>query len=177
MTSRLQNRRDTAANWTSNNPTLAAGEIGLETDTTKFKMGDGTTAWISLAYAYAAGATGPTGATGPVGATGPTGVTGNVGPTGVTGPAGATGPTGADSTVPGPTGATGPAGATGPTGATGPFGDPTLIINPQVASYTLVLADASDLTEIDNASANNLTVPLDSSVPFPTGTQISILQV
>lgn len=51
MTARLQNRRDTAANWTSNNPTLAAGEIGYETDTAKLKIGDGTTAWSSLAYA------------------------------------------------------------------------------------------------------------------------------
>ena len=80
MTSRLQNRRDTAANWTSNNPTLAAGEIGLEVDTSKFKMGDGSTAWTSLAYAYTAGATGPTGATGPQGVTGNTGATGPVGP-------------------------------------------------------------------------------------------------
>jgi Major tropism determinant N-terminal domain len=51
MTSRLQQRRDTAANWTSNNPTLAAGEIGLETDTAKFKIGNGSTAWASLTYA------------------------------------------------------------------------------------------------------------------------------
>lgn len=51
MTSRLQQRRDTAANWTSNNPTLAAGEIGLETDTSKFKIGNGSTAWSSLSYA------------------------------------------------------------------------------------------------------------------------------
>jgi hypothetical protein len=50
MTSRLQNRRDTSANWTSNNPTLAAGEIGYETNTGKFKIGDGTTAWTSLGY-------------------------------------------------------------------------------------------------------------------------------
>jgi len=48
---RLQLRRDTAANWTSNNPTLAAGEVGVETDTTKFKIGDGSTAWTSLGYA------------------------------------------------------------------------------------------------------------------------------
>jgi len=34
----LQLRRDTAANWTTNNPTLAAGEIGIETDTLKFKL-------------------------------------------------------------------------------------------------------------------------------------------
>jgi len=47
----LQLRRDTAANWTTNNPTLAAGEIGIETDTLKFKIGDGSTAWTALAYA------------------------------------------------------------------------------------------------------------------------------
>ena len=58
MTSRLQNRRDTAANWTSNNPTLNAGEIGYETDTAKYKIGTGSTAWTSLAYAYTAGAPG-----------------------------------------------------------------------------------------------------------------------
>ena len=58
MTSRLQNRRDTAANWTSNNPTLGAGEIGYETDTAKYKIGTGSTAWTSLAYAYTAGTTG-----------------------------------------------------------------------------------------------------------------------
>lgn len=45
-------RRDTAANWTSNNPTLAAGEFGMETDTRSIKMGDGSTAWTSLAYVY-----------------------------------------------------------------------------------------------------------------------------
>lgn len=43
-------RRDTAANWTSNNPVLLAGELGFETDTKKFKMGDGSTAWNSLGY-------------------------------------------------------------------------------------------------------------------------------
>jgi hypothetical protein len=51
MTSRLQQRRDTAANWTANNPTLAPGEIGLETDTKYFKIGDGATSWTSLVYA------------------------------------------------------------------------------------------------------------------------------
>jgi hypothetical protein len=46
----IQLRRDTAANWTSVNPTLAAGEVGLETDTRLMKAGDGATAWTSLAY-------------------------------------------------------------------------------------------------------------------------------
>ena len=50
MAVQIQMRRDTAANWTSAAPTLAAGEWGLETDTLKFKVGDGTTAWASLAY-------------------------------------------------------------------------------------------------------------------------------
>jgi hypothetical protein len=47
----LQQRRGTAASWTSTNPTLAAGEIGFESDTGKFKIGNGSTAWASLAYA------------------------------------------------------------------------------------------------------------------------------
>lgn len=50
MANRIQYRRDTAANWTAANPILAAGEPGLETDTKKSKIGDGTTAWVSLGY-------------------------------------------------------------------------------------------------------------------------------
>lgn len=46
----IQVRRDTAANWASANPTLAGGEFGYETDTGKVKIGDGATAWSSLAY-------------------------------------------------------------------------------------------------------------------------------
>lgn len=47
----IQVRRDTAANWVSQNPTLAAGEHGFETDTGKFKIGTGSAAWNSLTYA------------------------------------------------------------------------------------------------------------------------------
>ena len=43
-------RRDTAANFTSANPTLALGEIAYETDTRNLKVGDGATAWTSLPY-------------------------------------------------------------------------------------------------------------------------------
>jgi len=43
-------RRGTAAQWTSANPTLAAGELGFESDTNRSKLGDGTTAWTSLGY-------------------------------------------------------------------------------------------------------------------------------
>lgn len=48
----IQIRRDTAANWTSVNPTLALGEMGLETDTNKIKFGTGSTAWSSLPYYF-----------------------------------------------------------------------------------------------------------------------------
>ena len=47
---RIQLRHDTAANWTSVNPILLEGEVGIETDTLKQKVGDGVTAWNSLAY-------------------------------------------------------------------------------------------------------------------------------
>jgi hypothetical protein len=50
MAVQIQLRRDTAANWTSANPTLAAGEFAIETDTDKYKIGDGSTAWTSLDY-------------------------------------------------------------------------------------------------------------------------------
>jgi hypothetical protein len=49
-TVRLQIRRGTASQWTSANPILAAGEMGVETDTRKVKIGDGTTGWTSLNY-------------------------------------------------------------------------------------------------------------------------------
>ncbi len=49
-TPRLRLRHDTAANWTSRNPVLLAGEVGVETDTNKVKVGNGTTAWNSLPY-------------------------------------------------------------------------------------------------------------------------------
>lgn len=47
---RIQVRRDTAANWSTNNPTPLAGEPCFETDTGKLKIGDGTTAYNDLAY-------------------------------------------------------------------------------------------------------------------------------
>ena len=56
------------------------------------------------------------------------------------------------------------------------FASSTLATNAQAASYTLVLTDKDKLVEISNASANNLTVPLNSSVAYPIGSQINILQ-
>lgn len=50
MATRMQQRRGTEAQWTDADPILAAGEIGFETDTGKFKVGDGTNNWSDLSY-------------------------------------------------------------------------------------------------------------------------------
>ena len=49
---KIQFRRDTAASWSSNNPILLEGEIGLDTTNDHFKIGDGTTNWNTLLYSY-----------------------------------------------------------------------------------------------------------------------------
>ena len=50
MTTRMQQRRGTSTQWTNANPVLAAGEIGFETNTNKFKIGDGVKTWDLLDY-------------------------------------------------------------------------------------------------------------------------------
>jgi hypothetical protein len=115
MAIQIQFRRGTASEWTSANPILAVGEMGIETDTNLFKIGNGSTAWNSLAYG-------------------------------------------------------------GLEGGPGPSGDPTLTINQQTDTYTVLLTDASKLIEMSNAAGINLNVPTDASADFPIGTQISVLQ-
>jgi hypothetical protein len=51
------------------------------------------------------------------------------------------------------------------------------VFNRQTSSYTLVLSDASKIIEMDALGANTVTVPLDSSVAFPVGTEITVLQL
>jgi len=50
MATRMQQRRGTAAQWTSADPILAAGEIGFESDTGQFKIGDGVNHWDDISY-------------------------------------------------------------------------------------------------------------------------------
>jgi hypothetical protein len=122
MVTRVQYRRDTAANWTANNPVLLPGEPGLETDTGRVKYGNGGV-WTATNY-LSIGATGPAGASGIAGASGVNGASG-VGATGIRGASGVTGATGPSGGPTGATGSTGPqgasgVGATGIPGATGP---------------------------------------------------------
>ncbi len=60
--------------------------------------------------------------------------------------------------------------------ATGGGGSTVVTFNRQTASYTLVAGDANKMVEMNVATANNLTVPLNSSVPFATGTIIDVVQ-
>jgi len=115
----FQLRRDTGVNWAFYDPVLLDGEMGINTDTYQFKLGDGTSPWSALPYDGLYGGYGPTGPTGSGGGgnTGPTGPRGGTGPTGRAGPT-ATGPTG----VTGATGGTGAAGPTGPQAAVGTQG-------------------------------------------------------
>lgn len=64
MAIRIQQRNDTTINWTTYNPVLAVGEIGLDTDQMKTKIGDGVSTWNELQFLE--GVTGATGATGDV---------------------------------------------------------------------------------------------------------------
>lgn len=55
----IQLRGDTEAAWTAANPVLAEREMALETDTDKFKIGDGTNQWDDLPYGGLPGPAGP----------------------------------------------------------------------------------------------------------------------
>ena len=50
VNSKILIRRDTTTNWSTNNPTLAAGEIGFDVTVGKHKIGDGSTTWNNLPY-------------------------------------------------------------------------------------------------------------------------------
>ena len=157
VVTQIQVRRGTASQWTSTNPVLAAGEQGFETDTLKLKIGDGSTAWNSLAY-VATGATGT--------------VTSIVAGTGLSGGTiTSTGTIAIDSTV---------ATLTGTQTLTNKtLTDPkiNLAFDAETASYTAVLANNGQVVTMDNASANNFSIPTNASVAFPIGTQINVLQI
>lgn len=139
---RVQHKRMTASAWASSSLVLLDGELGIESDTGKVKVGNGRDRFSALQYLTGpkgdrgeTGPAGPRGADGVVrfenlttqqreglkGAQGPQGARGPAGPTGPAGPAGAVGPKGPEGQR-GPQGNTGPAGARGATGERGPVG-------------------------------------------------------
>jgi len=160
VVTQIQVRRGTATQWTSTNPTLAAGEWGYETDTGKVKIGNGSTAWNSLSYTGAASGT-------------VTSVTAGTGLSG--GTITSTGTIAIDTSV--TADLTTAQTLTNKT-LTGVIYTQT-ILTPSFSAnaYTLVLGDQGDILLASNgATAGIINVPTDASVNFPVGTQITIIQ-
>ncbi len=157
VVTQIQVRRGTASQWTSTNPTLAAGEFGFETDTLKLKCGNGSTAWNSLAY---------TGSEGDI-----TGVTAG---TGISG-----GGTSGTVTVSIDTSVTADL-STAQTLTNKTLTAPVinLALNAQTGTtYTFVLGDNGKLVTASNASAQTYSIPTNATTAFPVGTQINIIQI
>lgn len=158
VVTQIQIRRGTAAQWTSANPTLAAGEFGWESDTNKAKIGNGSTAWSSLSYAI-------TGTSGTV-----TSVVASTGLTG--GTITSTGTIAIDTTV------------TADLTTAQTFTNKTLTapvinlaLNAQTGTtYTFALTDNGKLVTASNAAAQTYSIPT-NSIAFPVGTQINIIQI
>ena len=158
VVTQIQIRRGTAAQWTSANPTLAAGEFGYETDTGKAKIGNGSSAWIILSYAIS-------GAAGTV-----TSITAGTGLSG--GTITSTGTIAIDT-------ATTADLTTAQTLTNKTLTDPkiNLAINAQTGTtYTFVLADNGKVVTASNASAITITIPPASSVAYATGSQLNVIQ-
>jgi len=156
VVTQIQTRRGTAAQWTSANPTLAAGEWGYETDTGKVKIGNGSTVWNSLGY---------TGAGDIEGVTAGTGISG--------------GGTSGTVTVSIDTSVTADL-TTAQTLTNKTLTDPkiNLAFDAQTGTtYTTVLNDNGQVVTMNNASANTLSIPTNASVAYPIGTQINVLQI
>ena len=132
---RVQHKRMSARDWASSTLVLLDGELGVESDTGKVKVGNGRDRFSALQYLT--GPKGDRGETGPVGPKGADGVMrfenltsqqreglkGAQGPQGARGPAGPTGPAGAVGPR-GPEGQRGPQGNAGPAGPRGADGAP-----------------------------------------------------
>ena len=144
MSTKIQFRRDTAANWTANNPILSEGEMGLETDTGKFKVGNGTDVWTALVHS--SGAQGIQGIQGEQGIQGIQGIQGDTGLQGIQGIKGDTG----DQGIQGIKGDVGPQGIQGIPGEVTLDGVQTLT-NKTLTGYTETVYD---LTGTDIAVAN-----------------------
>jgi len=156
VVTQIQVRRGTAAQWTSANPTLAAGEWGYESDTNKAKIGNGSSAWTALSYFGGSGT-----------------VTSIVAGTGLSGGTITTSGTIAIDT------ATTVDVSTAQTLTNKTLTDPkiNLAINAQTGTtYTFVLADNGKFVTASNASAITVTIPPNSSVAYATGAQLNIIQ-
>lgn len=156
VVTQIQIRRGTAAQWTSANPTLASGEFGYETDTGKFKIGDGSTAWNSLGYKASGTVTSITAGTGLSG--GSITTSGTIAIDTATTVDVSTAQTLTNKTLTAPV--------------------INLSLNAQTGTtYTFVLADNGKLVTASNASAQTYTIPTNASVAYATGAQINLIAI
>jgi hypothetical protein len=192
VVTQIQIRRGTAAQWTSANPTLASGEFGYESDTGKFKIGNGSTAWNSLSYSASGTVTSITAGTGLSGGAITTSGTIAIDSTVVT-LAGSQTLTNKTLTTPVISSISNSGTVTIPTGTVTLAtltGSETLtnktLTDPKVnlafdaqtgTSYTTVIDDNGQIVTMNNASANTLSIPTNASVAYPIGTQINVLQI
>jgi len=192
VVTQIQIRRGTAAQWTSANPTLASGEFGYESDTGKFKIGNGSTAWTSLSYQGAGTVTSITAGTGLSGGTITT--SGTIAIDTATTVDVSTAQTLTNKTLTTPTltlstttnsaegriawDSTNDKIIMGDGSSTKEFASSTLAFNAQTGTtYTFVLADKDKLVTASNASAQTYSIPTNASVAYPIGTQINIIQI
>ena len=172
MAVQIQLRRDTASNWTSANPTLAAGEFAIETDTDKYKIGDGSTAWNSLGYSSLPSNVLPLSGGAMTGA-----ITTNSTFDGVdiaTRDAVLTSTTTTAAAALPKAGGTLTGAVTGTdatfTGTTTTYVD---VVSETGASHTFALSDAGKYIHCTGAAGNvTITMPSDSTTAFPIGTQM-----
>ena len=161
VVTQIQIRRGTASQWTSANPTLAVGEFGYESDTGKFKIGTGSTAWTSLSYQGAGTVTSITAGTGLSG--GAITTSGTIAIDTATTVDVSTAQTLTNKTLTSPT-------------LNAPLIN--LSLNAQTGTtYTFVLSDNGKLVTASNASAQTYSIPTNASVAYPIGTQINIIQI
>lgn len=158
VVTQIQIRRGTASQWTSTNPTLAAGEFGFETDTNKLKCGNGSTAWNSLTYLNNDGD-----------------ITGVTAGTGISG-----GGTSGTVTVSIDTSVT--ADLTTAQTLTNKTLTAPVITNPKItlpyaaktAAYTAVSGDEGGIFSMNNASSIQFNIPTDATFNFAIGTQFNV---
>ena len=159
MATKIQVRRDTSANWTSLNPTLSSGEIGYETNTGKFKIGNGSTLWSALDYfldssdlsGYLTASSASTTYLAQASASTTYLTQSSASTTYLT-------QTSASTTY-----------LTATT--------PQVVLSAVTANYTLALTDSNDFIPLTSSAAFTITVPADNTVNFPIGTRIDMVQL
>ena len=169
MATKIQVRRDTSANWTSLNPTLSSGEIGYETNTGKFKIGNGSTLWSALDYfldssdlsGYLTASSASTTYLAQASASTTYLTQSSASTTYLT-------ESSASTTYLTQTSAS----TTYLTATT-----PQVVLSAVTANYTLALTDSNDFIPLTSSAAFTITVPADNTVNFPIGTRIDMVQL